>query len=42
MTTIDIHTHMFGTSWLDMIKTHGARGYDIKNMPDDRNYTATI
>ena len=38
MTTIDIHTHMFGNGWLDMIKKHGAPAYGIEDMPDDRNY----
>jgi len=38
MTTVDIHTHMFGNDWLGMIKRHGAPAYDIKDMPDSREY----
>ena len=38
MPTIDIHTHMFGDGWLDMIKQHGAPAYTIEDMPDNRNY----
>ena len=38
MPTVDIHTHMFGHGWLDMIKRHGAPAYAIEDMPDDREY----
>ena len=38
MPTIDIHTHMFGDGWLDMIKQHGAPAYEIADMEDRRNY----
>ena len=38
MPTIDIHTHMFGDGWLDMIKKHGAPAYGIADREDRRNY----
>ena len=38
MTVIDIHTHMFGNAWLDMLTKHGAPDYGTQQMPDDRNY----
>lgn len=38
MTTIDIHTHMFGYGWLDMIKQHGAPAYGIADEADSREY----
>jgi len=38
MPTVDIHTHMFGNGWLDMITRHGAPAYAIKAMADRRDY----
>ena len=38
MATIDIHTHMFGYGWLDMIKQHGAPAYGIADEKDNREY----
>jgi aminocarboxymuconate-semialdehyde decarboxylase len=38
MPIVDIHTHMFGTGWLDMIKQHGAPAYAVDAMPDNRDY----
>lgn len=38
MTVIDIHTHMFGNSWLDMLKKHGSPDYGADTMPDKRDY----
>lgn len=38
MPIIDIHTHMFGDAWLDMLKKHGGPTYESKHMPDDRDY----
>ena len=38
MTVIDIHTHMFGYDWLNMLKKHGAPNYASKSMEDGRNY----
>ncbi|NKB48674.1 MAG: amidohydrolase family protein [Alphaproteobacteria bacterium] len=38
MTTVDIHTHMFGNGWLDMIKEHGSPAYAIEDREDNRNY----
>jgi len=35
---IDIHTHMFGNGWLEMIKQHGRPIYDTKTLADDREY----
>lgn len=38
MSVIDIHTHMFGESWLQMLKTHASPTYGSEDMPDGRNY----
>jgi aminocarboxymuconate-semialdehyde decarboxylase len=38
MTTIDIHTHMFGQGWLDMVRKHGAPAYAIADKEDGRDY----
>jgi aminocarboxymuconate-semialdehyde decarboxylase len=38
MTVIDIHTHMFGDAWLEMLKKHGAPDYGASDMPDERYY----
>ncbi len=38
MSVIDIHTHMFGESWLRMLKTHGSPAYGSEDMPDGRTY----
>ena len=38
MTTIDIHAHMFGYDWLDMLKKHGAPNYASELMEDGRDY----
>ena len=38
MSVIDIHTHMFGYDWLDMLKKHGAPNYASASMEDGRNY----
>ena len=38
MAVIDIHTHMFGNSWLDMLNKHGKPFYDTGDFPDGRNY----
>ncbi|NQV57489.1 MAG: amidohydrolase [Rhodospirillales bacterium] len=38
MTVIDIHTHMFGNAWRDMLSKHGAPNYDTKVQPDGRDY----
>ena len=38
MTTIDIHTHMFGYDWLEMIKKYGAPDFGFERMSDDRDY----
>ncbi len=38
MTVIDIHTHMFGNSWLDMLKKHGSPDYGADRMADNRDY----
>jgi aminocarboxymuconate-semialdehyde decarboxylase len=35
---IDIHTHMFGNGWLEMLKKHGGPTYDTKVLSDDRDY----
>ena len=38
MTVIDIHTHMFGNAWRDMLGKHGKPDYDTKPQPDNRDY----
>ena len=38
MTVIDIHTHMFGNSWLEMLHKHGGPTYTSKTMEDGRDY----
>lgn len=38
MAIIDIHTHMFGRAWLEMLKKHGAPDYGMKTMTDGRDY----
>lgn len=38
MPTIDVHTHMFGNAWLDMLKKHGGPTYESKHMEDGRDY----
>lgn len=38
MTVIDIHTHMFGNAWRDMLGKHGKPDYDTKTQPDNRDY----
>lgn len=38
MTTIDIHTHMFGNSWLEMLHKHGGPTYSAGTMGDGREY----
>ena len=38
MTVIDIHTHMFGNAWRDMLARHGKPDYDIKVQRDRREY----
>lgn len=38
MTAIDVHTHMFGYDWLEMVKKHGAPAYGLETMSDDRDY----
>ena len=38
MTVIDIHTHMFGYDWLNMLKKHGAPNYASEIMDDGRDY----
>jgi aminocarboxymuconate-semialdehyde decarboxylase len=38
MTVIDIHAHMFGYAWLDMLKKHGAPNYASEHLEDDRDY----
>ncbi|MCZ6604929.1 MAG: amidohydrolase family protein [Alphaproteobacteria bacterium] len=38
MAVIDIHTHMFGHEWLDMLKKHGAPDYGADRMADARDY----
>ena len=34
----DVHTHMFGNAWLDMLKKHGGPTYESKHMRDGRDY----
>jgi aminocarboxymuconate-semialdehyde decarboxylase len=36
MTVIDVHTHMFTTKWLELLKTNGGQ-YNIKTRPDGQN-----
>ena len=38
MTVIDIHTHMFGNAWRDMLGKHGKPDYDINFQHDNREY----
>ncbi len=38
MTVIDIHTHMFGNSWLEMLHKHGGPTYSAGTMEDGRDY----
>jgi aminocarboxymuconate-semialdehyde decarboxylase len=38
MTVIDIHTHMFGNSWLEMLHKHGGPTYTAGTMEDGRDY----
>jgi aminocarboxymuconate-semialdehyde decarboxylase len=38
MAVIDVHTHMFGNAWLDMLKKHGGTTYESKHMRDGRDY----
>ena len=38
MTVIDIHTHMFGNAWRDMLTRHGKPDYDLKVQRDSREY----
>ncbi|MDC0189794.1 amidohydrolase [Rhodospirillales bacterium] len=38
MSVIDIHTHMFGYAWLDMLNKHGAPNYASASMEDGRDY----
>ncbi|MDH5748775.1 MAG: amidohydrolase [Rhodospirillales bacterium] len=38
MPVIDIHTHMFGDAWLDMLRKHGGPTYDAREFPDKRSY----
>ncbi|MBT3886342.1 MAG: amidohydrolase [Rhodospirillaceae bacterium] len=38
MTVIDIHTHMFGNAWREMLGKHGKPDYDMKMQPDNREY----
>lgn len=38
MSIIDIHAHMFGYDWLDMVKKHGAPAYGMETMHDGRDY----
>jgi aminocarboxymuconate-semialdehyde decarboxylase len=33
MTVIDVHTHMFTTAWLELLKAHGG-GYNLQTRPD--------
>ena len=30
MTVIDVHTHMYGTVWMDRMRRHGAPHYAFK------------
>lgn len=38
MSVIDIHTHMFGNAWLDMLKKHATPTYDCQRLADQRDY----
>ena len=38
MTVIDIHTHMFGESWLKMLKEYGGPTYSAGTLSDGRDY----
>ncbi|MBL6864178.1 MAG: amidohydrolase [Rhodospirillales bacterium] len=38
MTVIDIHTHMFGESWLKMLNEHGGPTYSAGTLSDGRDY----
>ena len=38
MTVVDIHTHMFGNSWLEMLHKHGGPTYKAGTMEDGRDY----
>ena len=38
MTVIDIHSHMFGRNWLQMLKSHGAPDYGSEKLGDGRTY----
>ena len=38
MPIIDIHAHMFGYAWLEMVKKHGAPAYGLEAKPDGRDY----
>lgn len=38
MTVIDIHTHMFGASWLKMLNEHGGPTYSAGTLSDGRDY----
>lgn len=31
MSVIDVHTHMIGAEWLDMLRRHGSPKYEVKN-----------
>ena len=38
MTVVDIHTHMFGESWLKMLNEHGGPTYSAGTLSDGRDY----
>ncbi|MEE2745340.1 MAG: amidohydrolase family protein [Pseudomonadota bacterium] len=38
MTVVDIHTHMFGHTWLEMLHKYGAPSYSAGTMSDGRDY----
>lgn len=38
MTVVDIHTHMFGYSWLEMLRKHGGPTFGADTMADGREY----
>ena len=38
MAVIDIHTHMFGNSWLEMLHKHGGPTYTAGTKEDGRDY----
>jgi aminocarboxymuconate-semialdehyde decarboxylase len=38
MTVVDIHTHMFGNAWLEMLHKHGGPTYGAGTMEDGRDY----